>query len=246
MIVIPAIDLRDGKCVRLRQGDFNRETVYNDDPMQVARHYRDSGFENLHVVDLDGARSGRQQHQDVIARIVSETGLVVQLGGGIRDRDSLEYWLQSGVSRCVIGSVAVSEPGLVSSWLDEFGADSIVLALDVRMNADQEPCLAVHGWMEDTDTTLWQAIERYRAASAKHILCTDVDRDGMMSGPNLALYEELIRRYPNLQLQASGGVRSLADLDSLRRAGCTAAITGRALLDSTIAPSEVVSFLRDA
>ncbi len=246
MIVIPAIDLRHGKCVRLRQGDFNRETVYNDDPMLVARHYRDSGFENLHVVDLDGARSGQQQHQDVVGKIVAATGLVVQLGGGIRDRHSLEYWLQSGVSRCVIGSVAVSEPDLVAGWLDEFGADSIVLALDVRMNPGQEPCLAIHGWMEDTDTTLWQAIERYCAADAKHILCTDVGRDGMMSGPNLGLYEELIRRYPDLQVQASGGVRNLEDLDALRRAGCAAAITGRALLDSSITPSEVLSFLRDA
>ncbi len=246
MIVIPAIDLRQGKCVRLRQGDFKRETVYNDDPMQVARHYRDSGFEYLHVVDLDGARSGQQQHRDVVGKIVAATGLVVQLGGGIRDRHSLEYWLQSGVSRCVIGSVAVSEPDLVAGWLDEFGADSIVLALDVRINPDREPCLAIHGWTEETDTTLWQAIERYCAADAKHILCTDVGRDGMMSGPNLALYEELIRRYPDLQVQASGGVRNLEDLDALRRAGCAAAITGRALLDSSLAPSEVVSFLRDA
>lgn len=246
MIVIPAIDLREGKCVRLKQGDFSRQTVYNDDPMQVARHYRDCGFENLHVVDLDGARSGQQQHQDVVAKIVAETGLVVQLGGGIRDRHSLEHWLQSGVSRCVIGSVAVSEPDLVSGWLDEFGADSIVLALDVRINPNQVPCLAIHGWMEDTDTTLWQALERYCAVDAKHILCTDVGRDGMMSGPNLGLYEELIRRYPNLQVQASGGVRNLEDLGALRRTGCAAAITGRALLDASITPSEVVSFLRDA
>ncbi|MEX0977124.1 MAG: 1-(5-phosphoribosyl)-5-[(5-phosphoribosylamino)methylideneamino]imidazole-4-carboxamide isomerase [Woeseia sp.] len=246
MIVIPAIDLRQGKCVRLRQGDFNRETVYNDDPVQVARHYRDSGFEYLHVVDLDGARSGQQQHKDVVAKIVSATGLVVQLGGGIRDRSSLEYWLQAGVSRCVIGSLAVREPELVSGWLDEFGADSIVLALDVRTNRNQEPCLAIHGWMEDTDTTLWQAIEHFSAVDAKHVLCTDVGRDGMMSGPNLALYEELNRRYPNVQVQASGGVRNMEDLDTLRRIGCAAAITGRALLDSSITPAEVVSFLHDA
>lgn len=246
MIVLPAIDLRQGKCVRLRQGDFNRETVYNDDPLQVARHYRDNGFENLHVVDLDGARSGQQQHQDTVAEIVAATGLVVQLGGGIRDRHSLEYWLQAGVSRCVIGSVAVSEPDLVCGWLDEFGADSIVLALDVRMNSDHEPCLAIHGWLEDTDTTLWKAIEHYCAADARHILCTDVGRDGMMSGPNLALYEELVRRFPDVQVQASGGVRNVQDLDALRRTGCAAAITGRALLDLSITPSEVLSFLRDA
>ena len=246
MNVLPAIDLRDGKCVRLRQGDFDQQTVYDVDPLEVARSYRDSGFEQLHIVDLDGARSGTQKHQALVARIVDDTGMIVQLGGGIRERETVAHWLNSGVTRCVIGSVAVEDPAAVRGWVREFGVDAIVLALDVRTDVDREPRLAIHGWTENSGTTLWQAIERYRDVDARHVLCTDVGRDGMMTGPNLALYADLLRRYPEIRLQASGGVRDIEDLAALRDAGCAAAITGRALLDELLTPGEVKSFLRDA
>lgn len=246
LTIIPAIDLRGGRCVRLRQGDFAQETVYDDDPLALARRYRDGGFTHLHVVDLDGARFGEQRHTALLSRIVADTGLAVQLGGGIRHRDILAGWLEAGAMRCVVGSVAVTDPGTVAEWLAAFGADSIVLALDVRARPGADPLLSTHGWTRDSDTTLWQAIERFRPAGLRQVLCTDVGRDGTMSGPNVALYRELAARHPDLAIQASGGVRGLEDLQSLRQAGCSAAIIGRALLDSTLTPAEVASFLRDA
>lgn len=246
MTVIPAIDLRGGRCVRLRQGDFARETVYGDDPLALASWYAEGGFSRLHVVDLDGARSGEQRHQAVVSQIVDATGLMVQLGGGIRHRDALAAWLDAGVARCVVGSTAASEPEAVAEWLETYGADSIVLALDVRTRDGQDPVLSIHGWTRDAGLTLWQAVERFRPVGLRHVLCTDVARDGTMNGPNVALYEALTTRYPELEIQASGGVRGIDDLVALRAAGCSAAITGRALLDSAVTPAEVMSFLRDA
>ena len=246
MTVIPAIDLRGGRCVRLRQGDFARETVYGDDPLALARSYAEDGFEYLHVVDLDGARSGEQRHQAIVARIVEDTGLRVQLGGGIRRTDILAGWLAAGVSRCVVGSVAVVDPDAVARWLGSYGGECVVLALDVRIRANDDPVLCVHGWTRDSEMTLWRAIERFLPEGLTHVLCTDVERDGTMDGPNVALYAELAARYPDLALQASGGVRSVEDLVALREAGCAAAITGRALLDAALAPSEAISFQRGA
>lgn len=246
MTVIPAIDLRAGRCVRLLQGDFDRETVYRGDPVEAARAYRESGFDRLHVVDLDGARSGTQQHQAIIAEIVADTGLDVQLGGGLRDRDAVDRWLQAGVARCVVGSLAVSMPDTVAEWLDAFGRESIVLALDVRTEGQQDPRLSTHGWARATATSLWQAMDFYAHAGVRHVLCTDVARDGMMTGPNVALYGGFLARYPDVALQASGGIRDLRDLEALRDVGCAAAITGRALLDTALTPAEVMTFLRDA
>ena len=246
MTVIPAIDLRGGRCVRLRQGDFARETVYADDPLALASSYADGGFDRLHVVDLDGARSGEQRHQAIVSQIVDGTGLMVQLGGGIRNRDTLAAWLEAGVARCIVGSMAASEPDTVAGWFEAHGAEAIVLALDVRTREGGDPVLSIHGWTRDAGMTLWQAIERFRPAGLRHVLCTDVGRDGTMSGPNLALYEALATRYPELEIQASGGVRGVDDLAALRAAGCTAAVTGRALMDAAVTPAEVMSFLRGA
>lgn len=245
-MVFPAIDLRGGRCVRLRQGDFAQETVYGDDPLALASSYAESGFSRLHVVDLDGARSGEQRHQPIVSQIVEATGLLVQLGGGIRRRDTLAAWLDAGVARCVVGSMAASEPGTVADWFRTYGTDSIVLALDVRTRDGHDPVLSTHGWTRDAGITLWQAIERFRPLGLRHVLCTDVARDGTMNGPNVELYETLAARYPELEIQASGGVRGIADLAGLREAGCAAAVTGRALLDSAVTPAEVMSFLRDA
>ena len=246
MTVIPAIDLRGGRCVRLRQGDFARETVYDDDPVVLASRYADAGFRRLHIVDLDGARSGQQRHQAIVARIVETTGLMVQLGGGIRHREAIAGWLDAGVARCVIGSMAASEPDAVEEWFEAFGAESIVLALDVRTGAGHDPVLAIHGWTRDAGVTLWEAIERFLPAGLRHVLCTDVALDGTMSGPNVSLYESVRKRYPELEIQASGGVRGVEDLAALSTAGCAAAITGRALLDSAVSPEEIMSFLQDA
>lgn len=246
MRIIPAIDLKDGKCVRLFKGDFDRTTEYSSDPAAVGRRFSALAVDDLHIVDLDGARSGTQQNDEIVAAIAGESGLRVQLGGGIRSRSSISRWLAHGVSRCVVGSVAINEPGRVKEWIAEFGGDAIVLALDVKIDDAGTPFLTTHGWTEDSGTSLWDLLDTYSDAGAIHVLCTDVSRDGAMSGPNFALYAEILQRFHALQLQASGGVRNIDDLEMLRELGVPAAITGRALLDGEISEQEVASFRQSA
>ena len=246
MRIIPAIDLQNGKCVRLYQGDFEKTTVYSENPAEIARRFSELRVTDLHVVDLDGARLGSQQNRESIEAIINTTSLAVQLGGGIRERATVAQWLELGVTRCVIGSMAVREADEVATWFREFGGDSIVLALDVNIADDGTPLITTHGWTEQSDTTLWSAIERYLDDGLKHVLCTDVSRDGAMAGPNNELYDDILDRYPQLSLQASGGVRDIEDLVALREAGLPAAITGRALLDGRISAEEVASFPQSA
>ena len=246
MNIIPAIDLQDGKCVRQYQGDFAKTTEYSDDPLAIARQFSDLSVSVLHVVDLDGARSGIQTNRSIIATIASQSQLAVQLGGGIRTRETLIDWFDAGVSRCVIGSLAVTEPDTIKSWLVEFGADRLVLALDVNIDEDKTPFITTHGWTRPSSVSLFDCIDDYQSAGLSHVLCTDVSRDGAMAGPNLELYSNLLARYPNLQLQASGGVRDIDDLRKLRRIGIPAAISGRALLEGKISSTEVASFQQDA
>jgi phosphoribosylformimino-5-aminoimidazole carboxamide ribotide isomerase len=243
MNVIPAIDLRAGSCVRLHQGEFDRQTEYSKDPVDVGKHFESFGFSNLHVVDLDGARSGQQRNERIVRRLAQETGFSIQLGGGIRDSDKVSAWLEAGVDRCVIGSVAVTEPRRVRDWLQRFGPARIVLALDVRLDEGGVPRLATHGWTQDSEHSLWQVVEAYRESGLEHVLCTDISRDGAMSGPSVDLYRDFLERFPGIALQASGGVRDIRDLETLRAAGAAAAITGRALLDGRISREEITSFL---
>ncbi len=245
MKIIPAIDLHEGNCVRLYKGDFDRVTHYSDQPADLARTYTAMNVDDLHIVDLDGARTGSQQNARVVSRLCADTPLSVQLGGGIRQRDQVRQWLDNGVARCVIGSVAVTAPERVVTWFDEFGADHIVLALDVTID-EAGPVLATHGWTKSSGLSLWDLMDRYASIGAKHLLCTDIGRDGAMSGPNFDLYAEIVRRYPDVFLQASGGVRNIADMERLRNIGVPAAITGKALLDGKISAAEVNSFLRSA
>lgn len=246
MNVIPAIDMRNGRCVRLYQGDFDRETEYGDDPVAVARRFETLGCSQLHVVDLDGARSGEQHNRTLVRQIAAETGFDVQVGGGIRDVGTLAGWLDVGVHRCVVGSIAIEQPDTVIEWLRRYGSERIVLALDVRIDDAGVPNLATHGWTRNAGIVLWACVDDYLQAGLRHVLCTDIGRDGAMSGPNLALYGEFVTRYPHIELQASGGVRNIRDLEQLRACGASAAITGRALLDGKINKEELASFLRDA
>jgi phosphoribosylformimino-5-aminoimidazole carboxamide ribotide isomerase len=241
--IIPAIDLHEGKCVRLYKGDFDRVTHYSDQPLDIARTYAAMNVDDLHIVDLDGARTGSQQNARVVVRLCAETPLSVQLGGGIRQGDQVRQWLDNGVARCVIGSVAVTEPERVATWFEGFGADRIVLALDVTID-EAGPVLATHGWTRSSGLSLWELMDRYASIGAKHLLCTDIGRDGAMSGPNFELYAEIVRRYPDVHLQASGGVRNISDIEKLREIGVPAAITGKALLDGKISTAEVNSFLQ--
>lgn len=246
MRIIPAIDVRQGRCVRLWQGDYTKETVYDNQPLEIARGFQELGFTSLHMVDLDGAKSGTQGNAEIVREIASGTGLSIQLGGGIRNSATIRNWLQAGVDRCVLGSIAVEGPDQVRSWIGEFGAARIVLALDVRIAENGLPWLSTHGWTRVANVTLWQCLDEFMPGGLTQILCTDISRDGAMSGPNLDLYREIVWRYPALKLQASGGVRHAADLAALRETGVQAAITGRALLEGRIGKREIEPFLHVA
>ena len=242
MQIIPAIDISFGACVRLYQGDFDKRTEYSTDPAAVARRYEAMGLTELHVVDLDGAHSGQQQNSEIVSAIANETKLSIQLGGGIRHSETISAWLEKGVSRCVIGSRAITDPALVREWCTEFGADRITLALDVRF-VNNVPHLATHGWTATSEQTLWQCLDDFQSIGLRHVLCTDVSRDGTMTGPNLDLYGEFVVRFPAIKLQASGGVRNVTDIGLLDQVGAYAAITGRALLDGKISDQEIQQFL---
>lgn len=245
MRIIPAIDLQDGKCVRLYKGDFARVTEYSDNPLAIAEEFSALRVRDLHIVDLDGARTGAQKNQAIVADLCAATELSAQLGGGIRNAATVTDWLERGVARCVIGSLAVTEPDLVMSWLGEFGSGQIVIALDVSID-ETGPVVATHGWTRSSGSSLWGCIDRLAAAGMEHLLCTDISRDGAMAGPNFDLYADIVRRFPQLHLQASGGVRDAADLERLRDLGIPAAITGKALLDGRISAAEVASFQQSA
>jgi phosphoribosylformimino-5-aminoimidazole carboxamide ribotide isomerase len=245
MKLLPAIDLRDGRCVRLLQGDFERETRYSVDPVELAAQYRDLGARTLHIVDLDGAKQGVPVNLPVIRRMRAAAGVDVQVGGGIRARASLEEAL-AVAARAVIGSLAVSEPKLVASWLTEFGAERLTLALDVRLREDGTPMIATHGWTRASTLSLEDAIDRFAAVGLKHVLCTDIERDGALSGPNVELYRDCVRRWPGIEFQASGGVRDVGDLTALADTGVAATVSGKALLEGRLKPEEIRPFLRGA
>jgi phosphoribosylformimino-5-aminoimidazole carboxamide ribotide isomerase len=243
MQLIPAIDLRDGRCVRLFKGDFAQETRYSVDPVELAVQYRELGARWLHVVDLDGAKRGEPVNLPLIGRMAAAAGVSVQLGGGIRTRASLERALDVA-TRVVIGSLAVSDSELVAAWLREFGPERLTLALDVRLDADGTPMIATHGWTQASTLSLAAAIERYAAAGLRHVLCTDIDRDGALTGPNAELYGDCVARWPGIAFQASGGVRNVDDLHALTTAGVAATVSGKALLEGQLKPEEIQPFLR--
>jgi phosphoribosylformimino-5-aminoimidazole carboxamide ribotide isomerase len=244
MLLIPAIDLRGGHCVRLLQGRFDAETVYAHDPVEIMDRYLALGARRIHVVDLDGARDGSQANREAIERLVDRAGReAVQVGGGVRSREVADELLELGVARVVVGSVAVTDPDEVSTWLRELGPERIVLAFDVRLDEAATPRLATHGWETQTGTRLWDAVERYLPAGLRHVLCTDVARDGALTGPNLALYAECVHRYPGVAWQASGGVSASHDLHALADTGVSATISGRALLENRLSRQELSPFL---
>jgi phosphoribosylformimino-5-aminoimidazole carboxamide ribotide isomerase len=245
MQLIPAIDLRDGRCVRLLQGDFAQETRYDVDPVALAAAYAELGARWLHVVDLDGAKRGTPANLALIERMRAAAGVDVQVGGGIRTRASLEQAL-AVAGRVVIGSLAVSDPELVAAWLAEFGPERVTLALDARLDDKGVPLVATHGWTRESTLTLAAAIDRYSAAGLRHVLCTDIDRDGALTGPNTQLYRDSVARWPNIAFQASGGVRDAADLAALAAAGVAATVSGKALLEGRLKPEEIRPFLRGA
>lgn len=244
MLLIPAIDIRGGRCVRLLQGDFDRETRYDADPVELAARYRRLGASWLHVVDLDGAAAGAPANLPLIAAMRSD-GLRVQLGGGIRNDAALKQALAIA-DRVVIGSLAVTEPERVAGWLAELGPERITLGFDVRIDDSGDARITTHGWTLDSDLTLAGAIERYAPHGLRHVLCTDVARDGALAGPNVELYRRCAAEWPEMAFQASGGIRDAADLDALAEARAAAAISGKALLEGRMTDEEMQAFLPNA
>jgi phosphoribosylformimino-5-aminoimidazole carboxamide ribotide isomerase len=244
MQLIPALDVAGGRCVRLEQGDFESERCYAIDPATVLARYVAWGAAWVHLVDLDGARSGVRRQGALIERLVRTGGAALQIGGGIRSAEALAAALAAGATRVVVGSAAVERPEEVRRWLEHHGAERIVLALDVRIDADGTPRVASRGWQAMSALSLWDALAPY--PTVRHVLCTDVQCDGMLGGPNLALYREAVARFPLVAWQASGGVRDRADLEALATTGVAAAIAGRALLEDRIQPEELAPYLRNA
>lgn len=233
MNVIPAIDLREGRIVRLRQGDFAQTRRFDLDPLDVALSYRAAGADRLHVVDLDGAREARPTQLATIAALVT-SGLAVQAGGGVRRHADVTALFDAGIARVVVGSSAVRNPDLAANWLHEFGPQRIVLALDLRCGADGAWRPATDAWRHDSETSPDAILDRLADAGLRHVLCTDIARDGMAAGPNCALYAELVGRWPQFEWIASGGVRDERDLAALHLSGVAACVAGTALLDGTL------------
>lgn len=243
--VYPAIDVRDGAVVRLRQGDYAQQTRYADDPFALAKAYADVSARWLHLVDLDAARNGGYTLTPLLRRIKSETALCVQTGGGIRSAEDVATLLDAGADRVVIGSLAVRTPETVQKWIARFGAGRIVIALDSRADAQGRWRLPVHGWTELAQSGAGDELEKllafYAKAGLRHLLCTDISRDGMLAGPNIELYRRLREIAPGVAVQASGGVRDVADIQAAREAGCSGAVLGRALLEGKVELAEALA-----
>lgn len=237
MEIIPAIDIIDGKCVRLTQGDYDRKTVYNDDPLEVAKAFEAAGIKRLHLVDLDGAKAGAIKNWRVLEAVASKTKLVVDFGGGIKTKKGLDLVFQAGAAFATIGSLAVKDQRLFSSWLEEYGPEKFLLGADVK---DEK--IAVSGWLETTSINVIDFIRGYAEKGMTQVFCTDISKDGQMEGPSLDLYEQIIAAFPTLKFIASGGVSSVHDLDELQRIGCSGAIVGKAFYEGKISLEELSQF----
>jgi phosphoribosylformimino-5-aminoimidazole carboxamide ribotide isomerase len=243
MQIIPAIDLLDGGCVRLKHGDFNERQNYAADPVELAGQYAGQGARWLHVVDLAASRDGASADIKPLLRLLRKSPQSVQTGGGVRDETDLQLRLDHGADRVVVGSICVTQPERFAGWLSEIGPDRMVAALDVEIDDSGVPWPRTHGWTQGSARSLWQLLDYFGDKGLRHLLCTDIARDGAMTGPNLDLYREVVSRYPDLSVQASGGVSGLADLEQVAQTGVDAVITGKALLEGCFTVAEAMEVL---
>lgn len=227
--IIPAIDIINGHCVRLSQGDYQRITDYSESPAAMAENFEALGFKRLHVVDLDGARSGKVINIKALKEITSRTNLIVDFGGGIKSEEDLKNVFDAGASAVSIGSIAVSDPDIVSLWADSFGAEKFIISADVRDNI-----VRTNGWTKNSSITLNQLISRYRNKNIRRVLCTDISRDGMLCGSNIELYQTIMEQFPDCKLIASGGISSLDDIKKLDEAKIPAVVIGKAIYEQQI------------
>lgn len=238
MEIIPAIDIIDGKCVRLTQGDYAQKTVYNENPLEVAMQFEDIGIRRLHLVDLDGAKKGKVVNYKVLEKIASSTNLIVDFGGGIKTNEAIKIVFESGATIATIGSVAVKDKDLFNSWVNKFGADKILLGADVK-----EEKIAISGWLEKTNISIFDFIDENVKQGIKAVFCTDISKDGLLEGASVDLYKKIIQQFSNLNLIASGGVSSLKDLDELKLIGCSGAIVGKAIYEGRISMNDLKKYI---
>jgi phosphoribosylformimino-5-aminoimidazole carboxamide ribotide isomerase len=246
VLLIPAIDLRNGRCVRLLKGDFAAETRYEFEPHELLQRYRGIGATWLHVVDLDGARDGTLANRSILVSLASQSAVKIQVGGGVRSAAVIDDLLRNGVSRAVIGSLAVEQPRVVIGWLNQFGPARLCLAFDIRNDESGVPRVRTRGWTQGGHLSLWEALEPFLEHGLQHVLCTDIERDGALTGPSLELYRQARERHPQIAWQASGGVRDAADLAALAQLGMAAAVSGKALLEERMTSEELRPFLPNA
>ena len=237
MIIIPAIDIIEGKCVRLTEGDYSQKKIYNEHPLEVAMEMEDAGLTRLHLVDLDGARAGAVKNWKVLESIAGKTKLVIDFGGGIKSENDLNIIFNSGAALATIGSMAVKNEQEFIRWLSQFGANKFLLGADVK-----EEKITVGGWLEKTDIWIYDFIQQYADRGVKQVFCTDVHKDGKLDGPAMELYKNIIEKFPGLFFIASGGVSSIKDLEDLRKLGCSGAIIGKAIYEGRVSLQELTNF----
>ena len=229
MTIIPAIDIIEGKAVRLEQGDFMRMKVYHNDPTELARKFEDAGLTRLHLVDLDGARTGRVRNWKVLEKIAGRTSLLVDFGGGIKSEDDVKIIFNSGAALAAIGSIAVTDEDEFTRWITYYGASKFLLGADVKNEK-----IAIHGWQQDTNVWVYDILQKYIAKGIEQIFCTDISRDGLLTGPGVTLYKKILARINKIHLIASGGISKMQDLDELKECGCAGAIIGKAIYENKI------------
>jgi phosphoribosylformimino-5-aminoimidazole carboxamide ribotide isomerase len=234
MEIIPAIDIIDGKCVRLTQGDYELKTIYNENPLEVAKAFEGAGLKRLHLVDLDGAKEGTVKNWAVLQQIAASTTLSIDFGGGIKQDKDLKIVFESGAAYATIGSLAVKQREVFVSWLKEYGADKFLLGADVKSEK-----IAVAGWLETTDIDIYDFLKDYVGQGIQQVFCTDVSKDGKLEGPSVDLYKKIIEQFPSLWFIASGGVSSMDDLYALKAIGCSGAIVGKAIYEGRIQLKEL-------
>lgn len=236
--LIPAIDIIDGKCVRLAQGDYTTKKVYNEDPVEVAKEFEANGIRRLHVVDLDGAASNHVINYRILEQISSRTSLIIDFGGGIKSDEDLILAFDNGAEMVTGGSIAVKDPERFTRWLDRYGCGKIILGADVK-----DRLIAVNGWKDETSLELFPFLEDYIHKGIKKVICTDISRDGMLEGPSIQLYREILEKHSGLYLMASGGVGSMADIIALEEAGVPGVIFGKALYEGRITMKELYDYM---
>jgi len=234
MEIIPAIDVIDGKCVRLTHGDYAQKKVYNEHPLEVAKEFEDAGIKRLHLVDLDGAKAGAVKNWKVLEAITGKTSLIIDFGGGIKTERDVQIVFDCGAALATIGSVAVKEEETFTTWLNNFGAQKFLLGADVKSEK-----ITVSGWLEQTDIWVYDFIEKYTAKGVTQVFCTDVSKDGALEGPSTELYKNIVEKFPNLHFIASGGVSSIDDVYQLKEIGCKGVIIGKAIYEGRIQLSEL-------